>query len=146
MLLIFISSFQRGYVRQSGNNLLEHEKVFQIIGIVLTTEQSVKLFKFISQGFCLNFKSTFTFLKQFMNDFGMIYENTLRRLFRLICFISRLTIKINHMKVAARNINIQTHQLFSKQRIYDVSVTIVQRKMSGDLTRTRFRLTCRPYL
>ena len=41
-----------------------------------------------------------------------------------------------NMKVAASNINIKIHQLFSKQRILGVSVTIAQRKTSGDLTRT----------
>ena len=40
------------------------------------------------------------------------------------------------MKVAASNINIKTHQLFSKQRILDVRVTIAQRKTSTDLTQT----------
>ena len=50
-----------GYVQRSGNNLFEHEKVFQIIGIVLTTEteRSIKSFKFTFLGFCLNFKSTY---------------------------------------------------------------------------------------
>ena len=41
-----------------------------------------------------------------------------------------------NMKVAASNINIKIHQLFSKQRILGVRVTIAQRKISGDLTRT----------
>ena len=41
-----------------------------------------------------------------------------------------------NMKVAASNINIKIHQLFSKQRILSVRVTIAQRKTSGDLTRT----------
>ena len=40
------------------------------------------------------------------------------------------------MKVAASNINIKIHQLFSKQWILGVCVTIAQRKTSGDLTRT----------
>ena len=43
--------------------------------------------------------------------------------------------KLN-MKVAASNINIKTHQLFSKQRILDVRVTIAQRKTSTDMTQT----------
>ena len=43
-----------------------------------------------------------------------------------------------YMKAAANNINIETHQLFSKQWILDVCVTIVQRKTSGDLIRTYF--------
>ena len=43
-----------------------------------------------------------------------------------------------YMEVAASNINIKIRQLFSKQRILGVRVTIVQRKISGDLTRTCF--------
>ena len=39
-----------------------------------------------------------------------------------------------NMKVAASNIKIKIHQLFSKQRILGVRVTIALRKM--DLTRT----------
>ena len=50
----------------------------------------------------------------------------------LKCFISQLT------GVAASNINIKTHQLFSKQQILDVHVTIVQREILGDLRRTCF--------
>ena len=41
-----------------------------------------------------------------------------------------------NMKVAASNVNIKISQLFSKQRILGVHVTIAQRKTSGDLTRT----------
>ena len=37
---------------------------------------------------------------------------------------------------AASNVNIIVHQLFFKQRIFGVRVTIAQRKTSGDLTRT----------
>ena len=43
-----------------------------------------------------------------------------------------------NMKVVASNINFKMHQLFYKQRILGVHVTIVQRKISGDLTRTCF--------
>ena len=39
-----------------------------------------------------------------------------------------------NMKVAANNINIKIHQLFSKQRILGVCVAIVQRKISRDFT------------
>ena len=39
MTLVFMSSFQREYVRRRGNNLFEYEKVFQISGTVLATEQ-----------------------------------------------------------------------------------------------------------
>ena len=41
-----------------------------------------------------------------------------------------------NMKVAASNINIKIHQLFSKQPILGICVTIAERKTSGDLTRT----------
>ena len=41
-----------------------------------------------------------------------------------------------NMKVPASNINIKIHQLFSKQRILSVRETIVQWKISVDLTRT----------
>ena len=40
------------------------------------------------------------------------------------------------MKVVASNVNIKIHQLFFKQRIFGVRVTIAQRKTSGSLTRT----------
>ena len=40
-----------------------------------------------------------------------------------------------NMKVAASNVNIKTHQLFFKQRILGVRVTIAQQKTSGGLTR-----------
>ena len=43
-----------------------------------------------------------------------------------------------NMKVAASNINIKIHQLFSEQRILGVHETIAQRKISVDLTRTCF--------
>ena len=41
-----------------------------------------------------------------------------------------------NMKVAASNVNIKIHQLFFKQRIFGVQMTIAQRKASGGLTRT----------
>ena len=41
-----------------------------------------------------------------------------------------------NMKVAASNVNIKIHQLFSKQRILGVRETISQRKTSSGLTRT----------
>ena len=43
-----------------------------------------------------------------------------------------------NMKEVASNINIKIHQLFSRQRILGVRVTIVQPKTSVDLTRTFF--------
>ena len=75
MILIFISSLERGFVRQSGNNLFKQEKVFQISGVILATEQSIKSFSFIFLGFCLYFKSTFT-IKKFMNDFWNDFSRT----------------------------------------------------------------------
>ena len=41
-----------------------------------------------------------------------------------------------NMKVAASNVNIKIHQLFSKQQILGVRLTIAHRKTSGDLTLT----------
>ena len=41
-----------------------------------------------------------------------------------------------NMKVAASNVNIKIHQLFFKQRILGVRVTIAQRKTSEGLKRT----------
>ena len=41
-----------------------------------------------------------------------------------------------NMKVAASNVNIKIHQLFSKQRILGTRETIAQRKNSEGLTRT----------
>ena len=41
-----------------------------------------------------------------------------------------------NMKVAASNVNIKIHQLFSKQRILGVRETIAQQKTSGGLTQT----------
>ena len=43
-----------------------------------------------------------------------------------------------YMEIADSNINIKIHQLFSKQLILGVRVTIVQQKISGDLTQTCF--------
>ena len=37
-----------------------------------------------------------------------------------------------NMKVAASNANIKIHQLFFKQRIFGVRLTIAQRKTSGE--------------
>ena len=41
-----------------------------------------------------------------------------------------------NMKVAASNVNIEIHQLFSKQRILGGRMSTAQRKTPGDLTRT----------
>ena len=43
-----------------------------------------------------------------------------------------------NMKVAASNINIKIRQIFSEQQIFDVWMTIIQRRISVDLTRTCF--------
>ena len=64
------------YVHQSGNNLFGCEKVFQIIHIVLATEQNIKSSTVIFQIFCLNFKSTFTISKELMNDFWNDFKRT----------------------------------------------------------------------
>ena len=41
-------------------------------------------------------------------------------------------------EVAASNIGIKKHQLFSRKQILGVHVTIVQREILGDLTQTCF--------
>ena len=56
-----------------------------------------------------------------------------------------------YMKVAASNfeikiLNIKIHELFPKQRMLGVRVTIVQRKISGDSARTCLWIKWRPYL
>ena len=51
-----------------------------------------------------------------------------------------------YMKVAASNINIKIHELFPKQRVLGVRVTIVERKISGDSARTCLWIKWRPYL
>ena len=43
-----------------------------------------------------------------------------------------------YMEVAASNTNIKIQQLFSIQQILGIHVTIVLRKILGDLTRTYF--------
>ena len=43
-----------------------------------------------------------------------------------------------YMEVAANNTNIKIQQLFSIQQILGIHVTIVLRKILGDLTRTYF--------
>ena len=51
-------------------------KLFQTTSIVLWTKQSIKSSTYISEGFCLNFKSTFTIFKEFMNDFWSDFRKT----------------------------------------------------------------------
>ena len=75
MMLTIISSFWRGFVRRSRNDLFEQEKLFQISGVILETEQSIKSFAFVFLGYCLYFKSTFT-IKKFMNDFWNDFSRT----------------------------------------------------------------------
>ena len=53
-------------------------------------------------------------------------------------FYVAIAYKNKKKKVVASNINIKTRQLFSKQRILSARVTIAQRNISGDLTRTCF--------
>ena len=55
--------------------VFEQEKVFQISGVILAIEQSIKSFSFIFLGFCLYFKSTFT-IKKSMNDFWNHFSRT----------------------------------------------------------------------
>ena len=66
---------------------------------------------------------------------------TLAEHFTMAASVSMFYIANNYenelnMKVAASNVNIKIHQLFFKQRIFGVRVTIAQRKTSGGLTRT----------
>ena len=41
-----------------------------------------------------------------------------------------------NIKVAASNVNIKIHQLFSKQRILGIRMTIAHRRTTGELART----------
>ena len=69
--------------------------------------------------------------------FGMTLRENLTMAAPPIMFYIAIDYNNNlNMKVAASNINIKMHQKFSKQRIFDVLVTIALRKTSGDLTRT----------
>ena len=81
----------------------------------------------------------------------MIFGTTLREHHSMAASVNMFYIAIGYknranMKVATSNINIKMHQLFSEQRILGVRVTIAQRKISVDLTRTCFCITCRLYL
>ena len=73
----------------------------------------------------------------------MIFGTTLREYHTVAAFVNMFYIAIGYknkadMKEAASNINSKIHQLFSEQRILGVCVTVVQRKISVDLTRTCF--------
>ena len=64
-------------------------------------------------------------------------------------FHMAMTIRIKlssklYIETASSNIKIKIPQLFSKQWIFGVHVTILQRKISGDLTRTCISITFRP--
>ena len=50
----------------------------------------------------------------------------------------QLAITIKLWKVAASNINIKIQHLFSNQQILGVHLTVVLRKILGDLTQTSF--------
>ena len=129
-----ISTFWRGSFQRSGNNLFEHKKVFQIIGTVLRAEHSIKFFTSIFQDFCLNLKSIITIIKELMNGFWNDFTRTAHD----ACFYLYGYKNKTNIKVAVSNVNIKIHQLFSKQRILDVCVTIAQWKISGNLTRICF--------
>ena len=71
----------------------------------------------------------------------MAFRMTLEEQLTMAASASMFYIAIDYknkpnMKVAASNININIHRLFSKQRILGVRMTTAQRKTSGDLTRT----------
>ena len=84
---------QLEYVQQRGNNLFEHEKVFQIIGIVLQTEESIKSFTSIFLGFCLNSKSTFTIFKEFITFRKTLGEHIMMAVSAKMFYIA-MTIRI----------------------------------------------------
>ena len=71
----------------------------------------------------------------------MTFGMTLGEHFSMAASANMLYIAVDYknktnMKVAAGNINIKIHQLFSKQRFLSVRMTIAQRKISGDLRQT----------
>ena len=81
----------------------------------------------------------------------MIFGTTLRQNRTMAASADMFYIAVGYKnktntKVAASNIIIEIHQLFSEQRIIGFRVTIVLRKISVDLTRTCFCITCRLYL
>ena len=72
-------------------------------------------------------------MNDFWNDFSRTPHDG--------CFCSMIYIAIDYenepnMKVAASNVNIKIHQLFSKQRILGACETIAKRKTSGGLDTT----------
>ena len=81
----------------------------------------------------------------------MTFGMTLGQDLVMVASSSMFYIAINYKKnkanmtVAASNINNEIHQLFSKQWILRVCVTITQPKSSGDLTRTCSWITTQPH-
>ena len=69
--------------------------------------------------------------------FGMILVEhlTMAASANMFYFVINYENELN-MKVAASNVNIKIHQLFSKQRIVGVRETIAQWETLGGLTRT----------
>ena len=73
----------------------------------------------------------------------MTFGTTLGEHLKMAASANMYFILINYkskanMKVAASNTNIKIHQMFSKQRILGVCMTILKRKISEDLTRSCF--------
>ena len=73
----------------------------------------------------------------------MTFGATLGEHLMMAASIKMLYIEIDHknktyIKAIASNINIEIHELFSKQRIARVRVTIVQWKISGNLIQSCF--------
>ena len=68
----------------------------------------------------------------------MAFRMTLEEQLTMAASASMFYIAIDYKNkiIAASNININIHRLFSKQRILGVRMTTAQRKTSGDLTRT----------
>ena len=79
MILVFISSFSRGYVLRSGSNMFEQEKLFKISGVILAAEPSIKSFTFIFLGFCLCFNPAFKIKKFRTPDNGCFYCYEIRK-------------------------------------------------------------------
>ena len=71
-----------------------------------------------------------------MNSGATLRKHLMMVVFANMCYVATDFKNKIFMKVATNNINIKIHQLFFKQRILGACVTIVQRKISVDLTRT----------
>ena len=68
--------------------------------------------------------------------FGMTLREHLTMAASASMFYIAIDYKNKKYESSSQNINIKIHQLFSKQRILGVRVTIAQWKISGDLKRT----------